>query len=548
MKARYLLVILFMSLFFIQAYNQDKADSLLKILNKRQGKDSVRVNLLNQLAYEYYLSDPAKAIQYANTARTIADSVGYRKGVVQAYRQMGLVSWTQSNLSTALNYFFKSLKLAESINDKQGIADVIGNIGLVYSAMGNYQQAKNYHTRSLELQKELKNRIRESVALNNLGDVCRYQKDFDNALRYYNEALKLRTKANFSLGEATNIRNIGNVYEKMGNYAMALKYYFKSLQISTTISDLRGVCQCKNDIASAYLNEGKYKEAKSYAHESLQESSKENFRSFMRDSYELLYKITEAQGDITQALKFFKMYATYKDSVQNLKVASEISYQQLEYETQKKQTEIDLLTKDSLLNQVIIEKKNSLLILISLMLAFGILFFLILFKNYSHQKLINGLLKEKNLKIELQRKEIAEQRDELVALNEEIKAQQEEVMASRDSLSEKNIEIAKMHTRVLDLNQNLEKTVAERTASLEKQNAQLIEYAFINAHKLRAPLASILGLVNLLLMNKHQDNQKEMLDYLKESSERLDTVIKSIGQTLQKGLDIYDDDKKQSDD
>jgi tetratricopeptide (TPR) repeat protein len=548
MKARYLLVILFMSLFFIQAYNQDKADSLLKILNKHQGKDSVRVNLLNQLAYEYYLSDPAKAIQYANTARTIADSVGYRKGVVQAYRQMGLVSWTQSNLSTALNYFFKSLKLAESINDKQGIADVIGNIGLVYSAMGNYQQAKNYHTRSLELQKELKNRIRESVALNNLGDVCRYQKDFDNALRYYNEALKLRTKANFSLGEATNIRNIGNVYEKMGNYAMALKYYFKSLQISTTISDLRGVCQCKNDIASAYLNEGKYKEAKSYAHESLQESSKENFRSFMRDSYELLYKITEAQGDITQALKFFKMYATYKDSVQNLKVASEISYQQLEYETQKKQTEIDLLTKDSLLNQVIIEKKNSLLILISLMLAFGILFFLILFKNYSHQKLINGLLKEKNLKIELQRKEIAEQRDELVALNEEIKAQQEEVMASRDSLSEKNIEIAKMHTRVLDLNQNLEKTVAERTASLEKQNAQLIEYAFINAHKLRAPLASILGLVNLLLMNKHQDNQKEMLDYLKESSERLDTVIKSIGQTLQKGLDIYDDDKKQSDD
>jgi signal transduction histidine kinase len=235
----------------------------------------------------------------------------------------------------------------------------------------------------------------------------------------------------------------------------------------------------------------------------------------MRDAYQLLSKITEAQGDPSQSLTYFKIYSLYKDSVQNLKVASEISYQQLEYETQKKQTEIDLLTKDAMLNEVIIEKKNSLLILISLVLAFGSLLFLVLYKNYTHQKIVNGLLKEKNLKIELQRKEIAEQRDDLVTLNEEIKAQQEEVLASRDSLAEKNIEIAEIHNRVLEMNQNLEKTVAKRTASLEKQNAQLIEYAFINAHKLRAPLASILGLVNLLIMNKHKDNQDEMLSYLK---------------------------------
>jgi tetratricopeptide (TPR) repeat protein len=544
MKARYLSVILFIFVFSVQIYGQDKADSLLKILNTHNDKDTLRVNLQNQLAYEYYLSDPAKAIQYANSARTLADSIAYEKGAVQAYRQMGLVSWTQSNLSTSLNYFFKSLKLAEKINDRQGIADVIGNIGLVYNAMGNYQQAKKYHTRSLALQRILKNKIRESVALNNLGDVCRYQKDFINAIKYYNQALELRTKAHFSLGEATNIRNIGNVYEEMTDFPTALKYYFKSLLISNSINDLRGVCQCKNDIASAYLGQKKYKEAKNFALESLRASSQENFRSFMRDSYELLSKVTEAQGNLSESLKYFRMYSMYKDSVQNLKVASEISYQQLEYETQKKQTEIDMLTKDAILNQVIIDKKNSLLILVSLMLAFGILFFLILFKNYSHQRLINGLLKEKNLKIAIQSKEIAEQRDELVALNEEITAQQEEMMISRDAVSEKNIQIAEMHNHVLELNQNLEKKVAERTASLKKQNTQLVEYAFINAHKLRAPLASILGLVNLLMLNKHKDNLEEMLIYLKESSERLDTVIKSIGQTLEKGLDIYDDDDK----
>jgi tetratricopeptide (TPR) repeat protein len=543
MKAYFLAIAIVLYFACQLSFAQDKADSLLQVLKKHQQKDTIHAILLNQLAYEYYLSDPAKASQYANRSRTLSDSLDYPKGVAQAFRQMGLVSWTQSNLPIALNYFFKGLKIAEAINDRQDIADIIGNIGLVYSAMGDYEQAKKFHTRSLSLQRELKNSIRESVALNNLGDVCRFKKEYQKAIAYYEEALALRKKANFTLGQATNIRNIGNIYEEMGDYPKAMRYYDESLKISTLINDLRGVCQCKNSIASTCLKQSKYDEAKKTAFESLEISTHENFRSFVRDSYELLSKITEIQGNAGQSLKYYKLYAMYKDSVQNLKVASEISYQQLEYETQKKQTEIDLLTKDALLNEASIEKKNSLLILISLLFAFGILFFLLLFKNYSHQKLINNLLKERNLKIELQRKEIMEQRDELVALNEEIKAQQEEVMASRDALSEKNTEIAEMNNHVLEMNQNLEKIIAERTISLKKQNAQLIEYAFINAHKLRAPLASILGLVNLLRLHNPNVNETVIVNYLKESSEKLDSVVRSINETLQKGLDVYRDDE-----
>jgi tetratricopeptide (TPR) repeat protein len=457
---------------------------------------------------------------------------------------MGLVSWTQSNLATALTYFYKGLKLSESVNDKQGIADITGNLGLVYSAMGDYRQAKDFHTRSLLLQRKLKNRVRESVALNNLGDVSRFQKEYETAIQYYKNALDLRTKANFKIGQATNIRNIGNVYEEMGYFDSALVYYQNSFRVSAEIHDKRGICQCRNAMASVYLKKKNYSQSKLNALASLEISIKENYRSFIRDSYEILYKVNENQHDDTQALEYFKLFTMYRDSVQNLKVASEIAYQQLEYETQKKQNEIDLLTKDAMLNEVAIEKKNSLLILISLLLAFGVMFFLILFRGYSHQRLVNNLLKERNTQIDLQKKEIIEQRDELIALNEEIKAQQEELMASHDVLAEKNAEIAEIHKQVLEMNQNLEKLVAERTASLEKQKAQLIEYAFINAHKLRAPLASILGLVNLLKLGMPDIDEKQIVNYLKDSSEKLDRVVKSINETLQKGLDIYRDDEK----
>lgn len=66
--------------------------------------------------------------------------------------------------------------------------------------------------------------------------------------------------------------------------------------------------------------------------------------------------------------------------------------------------------------------------------------------------------------------------------NEEIQAQNEEIISQAEEI------------RVI--NENLEKLVQERTKELEKKNQVLEEYAFINAHKLRSPVASILGLIN----------------------------------------------------
>jgi signal transduction histidine kinase len=126
--------------------------------------------------------------------------------------------------------------------------------------------------------------------------------------------------------------------------------------------------------------------------------------------------------------------------------------------------------------------------------------------------------------------EISSQRDELVVLNEELRSSQEEVMAQRDSLEEKNVEIERMNT-------NLEKIVADRTQVLEKQNKKLSEYAFINAHKLRAPLASILGIINLLTLDTDKEEQRKLLDHLDKASLELDKVVRDINQMLEEGFD-----------
>ncbi len=65
-----------------------------------------------------------------------------------------------------------------------------------------------------------------------------------------------------------------------------------------------------------------------------------------------------------------------------------------------------------------------------------------------------------------------------------------------------------------NLNENLKKIVLERTQKLKFQNTQLPEYAFVNAYKLRSPLASTMGLVDLVKDAPLNSEQSKLINYL----------------------------------
>ena len=120
-------------------------------------------------------------------------------------------------------------------------------------------------------------------------------------------------------------------------------------------------------------------------------------------------------------------------------------------------------------------------------------------------------------KVEQRTKEIQLKTEEIQAQNEEIMAQAEEIQG---------------------INENLEMLVKQRTAELEKKNKALEEYAFINAHKLRSPVASILGLVHLLAKSDQKDDTKVIREHLKNSADKLDAVVRSITTAIEKADNI----------
>ncbi len=106
---------------------------------------------------------------------------------------------------------------------------------------------------------------------------------------------------------------------------------------------------------------------------------------------------------------------------------------------------------------------------------------------------------------------------------------------ARLALMESKQEIQEQAEKIRMMNDNLEALVRQRTIELERKNKALEEYAFINAHKLRAPVASILGLVHLLQKEPLPAHAKEILQHLDSSSANLNEVVESITIAIEKG-------------
>jgi len=111
------------------------------------------------------------------------------------------------------------------------------------------------------------------------------------------------------------------------------------------------------------------------------------------------------------------------------------------------------------------------------------------------------------------------ERNQTVRRIGQLKTANEELASQNAKLEKNHLEISRIQTQLQDI-------ISERTQEIEQANKRMIEYAFINAHLVRAPLANLLGLLEL------KEEESESYEAIKEKTENLDLVVRKIGGIL----------------
>jgi signal transduction histidine kinase len=165
-------------------------------------------------------------------------------------------------------------------------------------------------------------------------------------------------------------------------------------------------------------------------------------------------------------------------------------------------------------------------------LATGVCFVSGLWGYTIHNRTVQDALNFKTLaalRDELQQniQKVDELNKDLMKVNRDVKEKNEELLASEEQLLASSDEL-----RVI--NENLNQLVEHRTTALFDQNKKLRQHAFINAHKVRSPLARILGLVNLIGHEiQMHDKGDELLNHLDLSAKELDAILREVRTNLE---------------
>ncbi|HTF17772.1 MAG TPA: HAMP domain-containing sensor histidine kinase [Chryseolinea sp.] len=155
----------------------------------------------------------------------------------------------------------------------------------------------------------------------------------------------------------------------------------------------------------------------------------------------------------------------------------------------------------------------------------------------------NKILSEQNQVLE---RNVAERTQEILGQNEEILSQTEELATHRDALFLQNREVQRAHQfiekqnlEIQSKNATLQQEIERQTQELRVANQELIshnnsleQFAFIAAHNLRAPLARILGLANLIGISNEERDREDALDKIVASTHDLDGVVRDLSSIL----------------
>lgn len=245
----------------------------------------------------------------------------------------------------AVDNYLYALKIAERENDLKNIAIASNGLGNSLSHIeGKSEEALSYYLKALESESQRENTL--GMAMNYLSISGYYlrKEDYTTSREYLDKLLVINTERKDQHGIAMTYEYFGHSYFEEGlNLDLAQDYYQKALGVFSEIDQQHKVAGIF--IALGEVGQKRNEPATSlrYFQRAYTIAKEVHNKALLMQSSRMLSRSFEDMGDFSQALKYFKTFEAYKDSLNLIEQESTISGLRMEYDFEKKENELNLL-------------------------------------------------------------------------------------------------------------------------------------------------------------------------------------------------------------
>lgn len=432
------------------AYAQQKIDSLEKVL-KQELPDTTQVKALLQLSYAYEYVDVVKSRDLTQKAIEIIDEKGLTEFKGRAYSSMGSIFRVRGDYRAALNadntalesavllkdsayigncftnvgydyynlgeydeayhYFAQSYKVSQLIQDSVWMAIALHNVGRVFKSIGQYDRAMDYITSARKLSLSVNGDLGEPYSLGEIGDVMLHKGQYDSALIYLSNGLSKSKEHNLYGLQPRNMINIAKIFVKKEDMRTALSYYDTAYMLYSRNNDRYGIAEVKLGQGLVQLAMGNYNASLDAIQRSLELARQQNANVLEIQCYQQLSTLWELKGDYKKSLAYFKEFKQLEDTLFSQDMQSKMVRDQLRFETESKDSQIAVLSKQQAEQQDEIKRQEFVTNILVVVMALSGIVLITVYRSGQRRRKINMLL--------LQHQEETEKRsEELERLNQ----------------------------------------------------------------------------------------------------------------------------------
>ncbi|WP_350105944.1 tetratricopeptide repeat-containing sensor histidine kinase [Fulvivirga sp.] len=525
------------------AQNVERIDSLRLKLDGLDLNDSSRIEVYNQLGWEYRKSEPDSTIIYAERAIALTQRLKSNRGIAKPLNYIGIGYHYKGDNVKSFEYYNKALEEAEMHNDSSQYAHALNSLGRLHLNQGDFIKSYDTYFKALRIFEVIKDYEGVSYCYKSLAELYQTQDNYEKALEMSEKSFQLRIESGNIRGQISILIEIAGIYEKLGNFDKAFDHYLQAKLKAESIDDKINIANIDLGISELYYSEEKYDEAlifglkafrsvsntqnmdlrgqielqlgkvyfeqrvydtsKSYLEKVIEDSGKTQDLSLQRDAYYYLSEIAANQNDVTASYNAFLKYTELNHALDNAEVARTIERLESRFEIEKKNQENEILKAQQARDEAIIERQQIQNIALTAVI-FVVSSLLVFIWVMSRKRRADNLkLREKN---------------------EEIAAQREEISRQNDHINTQNEKLQKRNSDLAQLNQ-------------EKDTLMNIV-----AHDLKSPFNRIKGITELLKLSGLNEEQKNYNELLKDISQSGIDLIRDL-------LDVnsFEDDSRKKD-
>jgi len=336
-----------------------------------------------------------KSKKYLNQALKISKEKKLVEFHVVSLNMLGVVERRLDNIKSALSYHQEALQLAELQPSKtksiqKSIAVCHNSMGNIYLSLKQYDLALKEFNNSLEIEKTSNNYLGLAINYHNIGAIYEAQNKLNAALKNYKLSLSYNEKINSDVGRVICNTSIGSIYVKQNNPEAALKIIEPTIELAEKNQDQFYIAFAYITLGWAYNKLNNLELAEIWLTKGLEVAKKYELKSSISDAYLHLSELNEKKNNTKLALKQFKKSVALNQSILSEKNAQFVSSLRLQYETEKKNSQILSLASENEIVKLRLEKnkKTGLLIFSALILLGATLFLFYRHRQLKSEKMI----------------------------------------------------------------------------------------------------------------------------------------------------------------